>query len=109
MEPDIVILGIRITTKDNVRKNVFYDRVLNINGDMRVPLHSSFNSSDFFIPIETDFTERIYIYQYMGVNDIIKSVGGINAFIFPILALATPYFVIYFLHNLSKIFAYRYE
>ena len=60
--PDMVILGIPITYTDEVEKRVFYDRVLNKNQDLRVPLRPIFNSSNIYVPLETDFTERIYIY-----------------------------------------------
>jgi hypothetical protein len=45
------ILGITISWGDIQDSKVYYDKVLNVNGDMRVPLKNTFNSSDFFIPI----------------------------------------------------------
>ena len=36
-------------------------------------------------------------------------IGGLNAFIKPVLSAAVPYFVIYFLYSLSRILWLRYE
>ena len=88
---------------------MFYDKTTNTDEDMRVPLLTTYNSSNIYIPIETDFTERVYIYQYFGMQDIMQGVGALNAFIIPIIAMFTPYFIIYFLYSLSKILWYKYE
>jgi len=76
---------------------------------MRVPLKVVFNSSDIYVPIETDFTERIFIYEYYNYNDVMSSVGALSAFIMPIIAIFTPYLIMHFLHNLSKMILFKYE
>ena len=82
---------------------------MNRNEDLRVPIAPIFNSSDVYAPIQPQFIERIYIYKYFGVSDIMKAMGGLNAFIRPILAAFVPYFVIHFLYSLSKILLFKYE
>ena len=104
-----MILGIGITYKDEVEERVFYDKVLRKDEDMRVPLRPIFNSSNIYIPIETDFTERIYIYQYYSYGDIMSSIGAMNAFILPVIAILTPYFIMYFLYSLSKMLKFKYQ
>ena len=37
------------------------------------------------------------------------AIGGINAFLKPLLNSATPYFVIYFLFSLARIIGFKYE
>ena len=59
--------------------------------------------------MQPDYIERIYKYKYFGFDDIMGSIGGINAFIKPLLGSIVPYFVIYFLYSLSKILLYKYE
>ena len=64
------VLGIPVTFGDDIIKRVFYDKAQNINEDMRVPLLTTFNTSNLYIPIDTDFTERVYIYEYYEISDI---------------------------------------
>jgi hypothetical protein len=105
------VLGIPISYKDINNTSVFYDPVLNKDEDSRVPLmsRSSFNSSNFWVPIQTDFTERQFQYRYNGLSDVMGSIGGLNAFIKPILGYATPYFILIFMYMLSRIIWHRYE
>ena len=71
---------------------------------MRVPLSlSGFNSSDIFSLLQPNYIERIYTYKYYDFNDVLKGIGGLNAFIGPIIAKIAPYFIIYFLYSLAKI------
>ena len=46
------------------------------------------------IGFEVDYVERTFIYTYHSVGDIISAIGGINAFIGPILGYFTIVFVV---------------
>jgi len=70
---------------------------------MVVPLAGQYNSSTISIPLDFEFTERIYIYYFFGVGDIIAKIGGINGFFSPILGKLAPFFVMFFLYSLAKI------
>ena len=61
------------------------------------------NSSDINILFDYDFTERQVTYEYYHVADIVSQIGGIFAFIRPILDLITPLFILYFLYSLAII------
>jgi len=107
--PDTEIFGIPITYKDEKIKRLFYDTVLNRNEDARVPLDAVFNNSNIYCPIQADFTERVFNYKYFGKADILSEVGGISAFVYPILKNLTPYFVMFFLYSLANVLWYKYE
>ena len=74
-----------------------------------MPIAAIFNNSDIYCPIQADFTERKFIFKYYGKADIMAGIGGIGAFIYPILGYLTPYFVIYFLYSLSNVLWFKYE
>ena len=56
---------------DIINKALSFSKVLNVDGDGRVPLSGSYNSSTNIINFSVDFTEREYIYQYFSYLDII--------------------------------------
>lgn len=78
---------------------------------MQVPLLFSdkFNNSDIYSPLAPDYIERIYIYKYYGLADIMSGIGGLKAFVDPIMNSMKPYFVIWFLYQLAKILWFKYE
>ena len=68
-----------------------------------------YNTSNIYVPVDTDFTERIYIYEYYTYSDIMGGIGSMNAFIAPLLNFLTPYFIMFFLYSLSKVLKFKYE
>ena len=108
-KPKMVILGITITFENQELYYLIYDTVLNRNQDARVPLSPTFNSSDIYSPMQTEFIQRIYKYKFFGISDIMGGIGGLNAFINPVLKSMIPYFIVYFLFSLSKILWFKYE
>lgn len=111
VDPGITILGVPVSFVDRTTKKATFEANLNINEDKRVPLstHLVFNSSDIYSPIQADFTERIYIYKYYGVNEIMTGIGGLQAFLNPIIKSILPFFTMYFMYYLAKILWYKYE
>ena len=61
------------------------------------------NSSTINVMIDYDFTERQITYKYYNTFDIFAKIGGILAFIVPIVATITPFVALYFLYSLAKI------
>lgn len=47
------------------------------------------------------YIERIYTYKYYGISDIMAGIGGMNAFVGPLLRALIPYFVVLFLYQLA--------
>lgn len=50
-----------------------------------------------------DFTERIYIYHYVGLGDIFAALGGLKSSFGVIFEYITPIFVISFMYQLARI------
>ena len=91
------ILGVAVQWKDEVTQNLVYDRNLNENVDMRTPKTAHFNDTNVNIMFTFDWNQREYILHYFGMEDIITSVGGMLAFLTPLINFLSPYFIIYFL------------
>lgn len=103
------VMGIVVSWKDKVTQNLVYDRNLNENVDMRTPKMMSFNDTNVNIMFTFDWNQREYIITYFGMEDIITSVGGMIAFLTPFINFLSPYFIIYFLFQLSEILHLKYE
>jgi hypothetical protein len=50
------------------------------------------------IGFEVDFVERVYEFQYFNASDVLSAIGGLNAFINPILKWLVIAFIIFFLY-----------
>ena len=87
-----------------MKLEIIFDSATNQNVDGRTDLADVYNSSDIYIPFETDFTERVFTNEYYNVVYIIKNIGGIHAFIAPVVGYIMMLFVFNFLFNLSNIF-----
>ena len=54
-------------TEDEEIAVINYYKVLNANIDMQVPKADKYNTSTITIPLDFEFTERIFIYNFFGV------------------------------------------
>ena len=97
------IFGFPWFTTDLITKNLVYSRVLDTDVDNMTPLDTTlnFNSSNVYIPIQPDFTERKYNYKFFTGADITASIGGIGGFLKPIFGWLVQLFIISFLYQLS--------
>ena len=101
------VLGIPTSYGDKETKLALYDKTRNYNIDARTPLHDIDDSDDykdpfeFKIGFEVDFVERIYRFKYYNAGDVLSAIGGLNAFINPILKWLVIAFIISFLMQLS--------
>jgi hypothetical protein len=50
-----------------------------------------------------NFVQREYTFTYVHFGDIMSAIGGINAFLTPLVAKLVPLFVLWFLFELGKI------
>ena len=82
--------------------------MLNQDIDKRVPLKHKFNSSKIYIPLETDFTEREFVYTYYGSGDVMKGIGGINRIIKSVMEITLPFMTMSFVYTLSRILLFKY-
>lgn len=55
-----------------------------------------------------DFTQREYTYKYFTFLDVISAIGGVNAFISPIVKNLAPLFMLYFMYRLAVIIKGKY-
>lgn len=78
-------------------------KVQESNIDNRIPLANKYNSTTQTILFRFDFTERQFTFKYFLFMDILASIGGLNAFITPLVSKLVPFFVIAFLFRLAKI------
>jgi hypothetical protein len=76
--------------------------------DLRVPLDDTYNSSTIFIPFSNDFTRREYTYKYFTILDIISAIGGVNAFIGPLVRKLAPFLMLLFMFKLAVIIKGKY-
>ena len=56
-----------------------------------------------------NFVQREYSFTYVAWGDIMSAIGGINAFLTPIVAQFMPFFVLWFLFELGKIIHDQYK
>ena len=49
------------------------------------------------IGFDVDYVERLYTFKYFDINDVIHAIGGLNAFINPILKWLVIAFIIFYL------------
>ena len=101
-------MGIPLMSENIVSDVVIYQRATNMNLDQRVPLSLTFNSSTIFIPYSMDFTQREYTFKYYTILDVISAIGGVNAFIAPVMSKLAPLFVLGFLFKLAVIIKGKY-
>ena len=110
LNPSKYIFFIPIAFKDEKIISFIYDRVSNQNSDGKTPKEiGNFNSSNIYIPFETDFTERVFTYEYYNYGHIIKNIGGIAAIIGTFMGYVMIMFSINFLYSLSNIFLSKNE
>ena len=50
-----------------------------------------------------NYVQREYTFKYVGWGDIMSAIGGINAFLTPIVRNIMPLFILWFLFELAKI------
>ena len=55
------------------------------------------------IGFDVDFVERLYYLKYFSLGDIIHAIGGLNAFINPILKWLIIAFIIFYLFQLALV------
>ena len=101
--PNAFILGIPYHFVDYVKENMDLFKVQESNIDNRIPLANKYNSTTQTILFRFDFTERHFTFAYFNNLDILASIGGLNAFITPLVSKLVPFFVIAFLFRLAKI------
>ena len=88
---------------DLIKTHISFKKNLNINQDGRVPMRPGTNSSTINVMIDYDFTERQITYDYYSTFDVFAKIGGIFAFVGPIVATMTPFVALYFLYALANI------
>tara|TARA_B110000285_G_C14740922_1_gene430725 strand:- start:47 stop:328 length:282 start_codon:yes stop_codon:yes gene_type:complete len=93
------VLGIAYAFEDNIITNITFKHNLNINVNGRVPVHEGnyFESSDVIVMLDYDFTEREFIIHFFGYADILSKIGGLTASFRPMLAVAAPMFILFYL------------
>lgn len=101
--PTTWILGVPVRYKDEVKYDMDMYKVQESNVDNRIPLANKYNSTTQTILFRFDFTEKQYTFKYFMFMDILASIGGLNAFITPLVSKLIPFFVIAFLFRLAKI------
>ena len=106
----VSVLGIPIITEDLSNSIAKYYRTKNLNEDNREPVKvGSFNSSDYYIPFDFDFTERVYTVNYFGYLDIISAIGGLNSSANLFMGFLMPLFMFIFLYSLAMVVKERYS
>ena len=100
-EPTTWVLGIPVSYKDYVKYNMDMYKVQESNVDNRIPLANTYNSTTQTILFRFDFTETRFTFKYFLFMDILASIGGLNAFITPLMSKLVPFFVIAFLFRLA--------
>jgi hypothetical protein len=55
-----------------------------------------------------DFTQREYTYKYFTFLDVISAIGGVNAFIGPLVRNLAPFVMLYFMYKLAVIIKGKY-
>ena len=67
---------------------------MNIDENYLVPLKDTpFETNEFLVMIDTDFTEKDYEIHYFGYMDILGIIGGLKASIGPLLGFFSPLFI----------------
>lgn len=61
------------------------------------------NKDKFDVQLDFDFTERIFKLQYFSVFDIMSIIGGFQASLTPIINQFLPFFVLFYMFQLSEI------
>jgi hypothetical protein len=88
--------------EDEVVKSIEYSYNLNVNERRRTPNEVGpvyyFQQS---MLLNFDYTERLFTINYVTITDIISRVGGYMAAFLPVLNVASPLMLIYFLYTLG--------
>ncbi len=56
-----------------------------------------FRTMNIDIGFDVDYVERLYTFKYFSIGDVIHAIGGLNAFIGPILKWLVIGFIIFYL------------
>jgi hypothetical protein len=97
------ILGVPIVFGDEQIDQVLWGPTLNMNSDYLVPLQGVYNGTTITTQLNMNFVERRYILSYFTVFDIMSKIGGFRASVMPIVGEFAPFFILFFLVQLSKI------
>lgn len=90
-------LGIPFGFKDVVTRHVEFDKSMDRNSDYFIPISSSFNKSEISVQLNFDFTETIFRINYVGIGDVLASIGGLSASLMPIVRFGGPFLALLFL------------
>lgn len=97
------ILGVPVSYDDLVEKSLVF------KSSDQITKKSYTSSPDVKIKLDFDFFGREYIFSFYTLRDVLSSLGGIFAFVFTIVKLISPIFVLYFLVELSKVIIANYQ
>ena len=64
---------------DKTVVEMIWKKTMNVNPDYRVNLkpQEAFNNSNLVVQLNFEFTERVFVLDYIGVMDIMAKVGGL--------------------------------
>ena len=74
---------------------------MNVDKKDRIVIKDGFTDPEMTIFLQFDFTERIFTLYYFTVFDVLSSIGGLKASIGPMISVATPISILFFLIRLS--------
>lgn len=60
-------------------------------------------TSDFYVTVEFDFTQRAFVRDHYSLEDVIIRIGGSFAFMLPMFVAVAPLVMLYYIYLLAKI------
>ena len=78
-------------------------KATNLDEDYLITTREIPNKDKFDVQLDFDFTERIFKLSYFSVFDIMSIIGGFQASLTPIINQIMPFFVLYYMFQLSEI------
>jgi hypothetical protein len=88
---------------DIVETQIFWKTSKDLNIDAVLENSNTFNSSNIVVKLNFEFTEQKFVLRYFTFLDILSRIGGLSASIGPVMRLAGPWLMLYFLQQLCGI------
>lgn len=97
------IFGMAFGWENKVINKILWSTTTDQDISYASPRAATFNGTDIVYNLNMNFVERQYILNFYTFGDIMSKVGGLSASIMPILGEFTPFFVLFFLLQVTRV------